>query len=186
MNHDHLIVRCLSCGTKNRIPQGRLQERPICGKCQAPLDDMIIRCLNCGKKNRIPEERINQKAYCGQCGSSLVLTTHLEQIVEVSDDTFYREVLSCSRAVIMDCWAPWCGPCRSMEPLFKELASQYAGGLKFTKLNVDENPITTAQYSIRSIPALLFFNEGNLVNTIIGVRPKEEIERAILTMVKKS
>jgi thioredoxin 2 len=75
--------------------------------------------------------------------------------LDITDGTFSREVLTQRSSVIVDCWAPWCGPCRLMAPILDELASKYAGGVKIAKLNVDENPVTASQYHINSIPTLL-------------------------------
>ena len=72
---DNVIIRCLNCGTKNRIPQKKLQGRSICGKCGASLDELIIPCLKCGTKNRMPEDRLNQKPLCGKCHEPLIISS---------------------------------------------------------------------------------------------------------------
>jgi len=181
---DDIIIRCLNCGTKNRIPKGRFQEHPTCGRCHAALDDMIIRCLNCGTKNRMPENRLNAHPLCGRCGSPLVIDNTLHQPVEVTDGTFQREVLISSGSVLVDCWAPWCGPCKSLSPILEELALKYAGGIKIAKMNVDENPLTAQQFSIRNVPTMLLFKNGKLINSLVGLLPKEEIERHLLSIMK--
>ncbi len=181
---DNVIIRCLNCGTKNRIPQQKFQRRPTCGHCHAPLDELIIRCLKCGTKNRLPEERLSSKPLCGKCGEALVVATQNLQPVEVTDDSFAQEVLSAEISVLVDCWAPWCGPCKSLAPTIDELASDYANGVKVAKLNVDENPATATQYGIRSIPTLLFFRDGRLVERLVGALPKQEIERHLLSIIK--
>ncbi len=184
---EHIVIRCLSCGTKNRIPQGRLQQRPLCGKCRKPLDDIIIHCLACGKKNRIPEEKIERKALCGHCGFLLVAHAHQEQITVLSDDSFYREVVAAAgETIIVECFAPWCAPCRTLEPILEELAAQYSGGAKFAKLNIDENPLTASKYSIRSVPAILFFKNGDLIDRMVGLRPKKDIEQLLLTILRRN
>jgi thioredoxin 2 len=186
MKNDPLIIRCLNCGTKNRIPSRRLQERPTCGKCHAPLDDMIIRCLNCGAKNRMPEDRLNDRPLCGKCKAPLVVKDEkLEAVpVNVTDDNFAGEVLAVSGPILVDCWAPWCGPCRMIAPIMEELALKYAGAVKITKLNVDENTMIASEYGIRSIPTMLFFKSGSLADKLIGAYPKEEIEKHLLALMK--
>ncbi|MEN6508550.1 MAG: thioredoxin TrxC [Smithella sp.] len=181
---DNVIIRCLNCGTKNRIPKQKFQGRPTCGNCHAPLDDLIIRCLKCGTKNRMPEERLNAKPLCGKCGEPLVIAKQDIKPVDVTDDSFTREVLTTETSVLVDCWAPWCGPCKSLAPVIDELASDYANGVKVVKLNVDENPVTATQYGIRSIPTLLFFREGRLVERLVGAQPKQEIEKHLLAIIK--
>jgi thioredoxin 2 len=184
MKEEQIIIRCLNCGTKNRIPSGRLQERPACGKCHAPLDDMIIRCLNCGTKNRMPEDRLNDRPLCGKCHAPLVIGNAEAHPVDVTDESFAREVLMSNGPTLVDCWAPWCGPCRSVAPVLDELAQKYAGGVKIAKLNVDENPVIASEYGVRSIPTMLFFKEGKLVNKVIGAHPKDEIEKHLLSIMK--
>ena len=186
MGQDDLIIRCLNCGTKNRIPKERMHNRPVCGHCHAYLDDIIIRCLNCGKKNRMPENRLRDRPFCGNCGAPLVVTDTRFSPLDITDATFAREVLTQETSVLVDCWAPWCGPCRLLAPILEELAIKYAGGLTIAKLNIDENPITASQYKINSIPTLLFFKEGELVTTLVGLKDKKEIEERILCIMKKT
>lgn len=181
---DNVIIRCLNCGAKNRIPNQKFQGRPICGNCHAALDDLIIRCLKCGAKNRMPEERINSKPLCGKCHEPLVIVKQDIKPLEVTDASFAREVLTPETSVLVDCWAPWCGPCKTLAPIIDELASDYANGVKVAKLNVDENPITAEQYGIRSIPTLLFFREGRLVERLVGALPKQEIEKHLLAIIQ--
>jgi thioredoxin 2 len=181
---DHVIIRCLTCGTKNRIPKQKFSGRPACGNCHAPLDDLIIRCLKCGTKNRMPEERLNQKPLCGKCKEPLVIPSQNIKPVDVTDDSFAREVLTVEESVLVDCWAPWCGPCKTLGPIIDELATDYANGVKVTKLNVDENPVTASQYGIRSIPTMLLFRDGKLVERLVGALPKEEIEKHLLAIIK--
>lgn len=187
MSSEEMVVRCLNCGTKNRISKDRLHDRPLCGKCGKPLDEIIIRCLNCGAKNRIPENRLNEKPRCGKCGTYLVITTDQGHPIDVDDSTFDREVLSPSAgAVLVDCWAPWCAPCRLVAPVLDEMAAKYAGGIRIAKLNVDENQVIASRYNIRSIPTMLFFQNGKLVNSLVGALPKETIEQNIRAILKKN
>ena len=184
MTYEQMIIRCLNCGTKNRIPRNRLHDRPTCGRCHAHLDDMIIRCLSCGTKNRMPEDKLNKRPLCGKCGIPLVISGDTGQPIDISDGTFATEVLSYPGSVLMDCWAPWCNPCRMLAPILEELASKYAGGVKIAKLNVDENPLTASKYNVQNVPTMLLFKSGQVVNRLVGVMTKEEIERHILSIMK--
>lgn len=103
-------------------------------------------------------------------------------MVELSDSTFEKEVLKSEEPVLVDFWAPWCGPCRILAPVVEEIANSYSGRLKVGKLNVDDNQETTMAYGIRSIPTLIIFKNGKAIDQIIGAVPKSEIER----MVKKA
>jgi thioredoxin 2 len=140
-------------------------------------ESIIIRCNNCSTKNRIPQSRINDRPVCGKCGAQLSIGDFSDQPVDVTDKSFHTDVLSSPEPVIVDCWAPWCGPCRMVAPVLEQLASEYRGRVKIAKLNVDENPRTASQYSIQSIPTMLFFKNGEFVNQLIGALPKREIER---------
>ncbi len=102
-----------------------------------------------------------------------------ETILELSDASFDQEVLKSDVPVLVDFWAPWCGPCRAVAPIVEEISSAYEGKIKVGKLNVDENPSITMKFGIRSIPTLLVFKGGEAVEQIIGAVPKGEIERAV-------
>lgn len=99
--------------------------------------------------------------------------------IQVTDQNFEKEVLQAKEPVLVDFWAPWCGPCRMLSPMINELAQEYAGRAKICKLNTDENQDVASRFSISAIPALLFFKNGKLVEQLTGVRPKPEVKSVI-------
>ena len=104
-------------------------------------------------------------------------------IIEIGDDSFDTEVLQADKPVVVDFWAPWCGPCRAIGPLMEEIAVIFNDKVKFTKCNVDSNPVTPGKYGIRSIPTLMFFKQGNVVDQVIGIVAKTKIETIINKML---
>jgi thioredoxin 1 len=102
-----------------------------------------------------------------------------KNIMEVGDGSFEQEVLQSDIPVLVDFWAPWCGPCRAIAPLIDELSGDYAGKLKVAKCNVDENPKTPSRFGIRAIPTLIIFKGGNVSEQITGAVAKSQITAAI-------
>jgi thioredoxin 1 len=102
-----------------------------------------------------------------------------KNIVEISDSTFEQEVLQAEVPVLVDFWAPWCGPCRAIAPVIEELSGEYAGKLKVAKCNVDDNPKTPGKYGIRAIPTLILFKNGSVSEQITGAVAKSQITAAI-------
>src|SRR6266480_2853033 len=133
-------------------------------------------CPQCGAKNRVDERTSTvMQPVCGNCGVKLPELTSGATVDGkpqiVTDATFANDVVaaSSSRPVLVDAWAEWCGPCRMVAPVLDQLAAESDGKYKIAKLNVDENPRTAAQFNIRSIPTMLIFKDGQLVDQIVGV-----------------
>jgi thioredoxin 1 len=97
---------------------------------------------------------------------------------EVTDASFEQDVLQSERAVVVDFWAPWCGPCRVVSPILDDLATQHGDRVEFVKLNVDDNPATAARYNVLSIPTVILFERGEAQETVIGARSKNHYESA--------
>jgi thioredoxin 1 len=102
-----------------------------------------------------------------------------ENVVEVQEDAFDQEVLKSDKPVLVDFWAPWCGPCRMVAPIVEELADEYAGRLVVAKMNTDDNQGLAAKLGITSIPTLMVFKNGELVENLVGLQPKKAL-KAIL------
>ena len=106
-----------------------------------------------------------------------------EGMLEVEDGNFETEVLKSDKPVLVDFWAPWCGPCKAIAPLVEELSKSYGDKIKFAKCNVDNNPVTPAKYGIKAIPTLIFFKAGNVANQITGMVAKSKLEEALTKLV---
>ncbi len=100
-------------------------------------------------------------------------------VIHTDDLGFERAVLQAETPVLVDFWAPWCGPCRMVGPVVEQLAGEYAGRLRTVKVNVDDSPTVAGRYGIQSIPTLAFFRQGKEVQRLVGVRPKADLARAI-------
>ena len=123
------------------------------------------------------------KPVCGRCGAELPKAGEASNHpLVVTDETFADEVLGSPVPVLLDCWAPWCGPCRMLTPTLESLAAEANGQFRVAKLNVDENPGTSARFNISSIPNVLLFHRGSLVNQLVGLRPKASYLEAIRSL----
>ena len=145
-------------------------------------ESVILACASCKARNRIPISRIKDGAKCGKCGAGLPLED-LGKVFPISDASFEYEVMGSGLPVLVDCWAPWCGPCRAMAPVLDSLARKYQAKIKIVKLNVDENPGTGSRFSINSIPTMLLVKNGQVKDTLIGALPLEQLEAAIARII---
>ncbi len=102
-----------------------------------------------------------------------------KNLINVTDDSFQKEVLDSEVPTFVDFWASWCGPCRMIGPIFEELSNEYAGKVKFAKVNVDENPKIPSNYGVRGIPTLIMFKGGKAVDQIVGAVPKSQLDGAV-------
>ena len=141
---------------------------------------VVVACPKCGAKNRVNEKTAaRRQPVCGRCGAPLKgaargASAKGNRPLVVTDATFEREVLQAgSMPVLLDCWAPWCGPCQMIAPMLDQLAAEAGGQYLVAKLNVDENQRTAAQFRVQGIPTLLVFKNGELVDRFVGVQPKE-------------
>lgn len=106
-----------------------------------------------------------------------------DKIIELEDGNFEQEVLNSDKPVVVDFWAPWCGPCKAMTPIIEELADAFDGKVKIAKCNVDDNPVSPGKFEVKAIPTLIFFKDGKVTEQITGMVTKSKIETAINNML---
>ena len=152
------------------------------GGTHVVTDTRVLRCLACGAANRVPWAKVEQglAPVCGRCKTALAVDS---KPITVTDTTFSADVEHSPLPVLLDMWAPWCGPCRMIAPMVEELAGEMSGRVRVAKLNVDENPATAARFGVQSIPTLLVLQHGREVDRIVGVLPKSEIARRLERIV---
>ena len=134
-----------------------------------PVPSLIQACPSCGRRNRVPEDARGRPA-CAACQAALPWLT------EADDRTFASVVEGSRIPVLVDLWAPWCGPCRMVSPAVERMAHKYPGRLKVTKVNVDVAQATAQRYSAMSIPTLLMIKQGAVVDRIVGAVPEGQLD----------
>ena len=130
----------------------------------------------------MPSEKVRAglEPICGRCKATLSISAHP---TIVTDANFAAEVERSPLPVLLDMWAPWCGPCRMIAPIIEQLAGELAGRVKVGKLNTDENPMTGSRFNVRSIPTLLVLKDGKEVDRLVGALPKQEILRRLESII---
>ena len=148
----------------------------------AQTETQLVPCPECGATNRVPLEKVQDELQpvCGRCKTPLAVSAHP---LTVTDSNFAAEVEQSPLPVLLDMWAPWCGPCRMIAPIIEQLAAELAGRVRVAKLNTDENPMTASRFSVRSIPTLLVLKEGREVDRLVGALPKQEILRRLEAVI---
>jgi thioredoxin 2 len=142
-------------------------------------DTLQYACAHCGRTNRILRSRLTDNPTCGACKQHLFP----DRPVAVTDATWNSEVEACPLPVLVDFWAPWCGPCRTIAPMLEEIAREKAGRLKIAKLNVDENPELSSRFKIQAIPMLMIFRGPTMVDEIRGAMPKAALQARLARVV---
>ena len=138
-------------------------------------DPLHIVCPHCGSINRIPQEKLGAGGKCGKCANPLFVG----QPMTLTRDNFERYLNKHDIPVLVDFWAPWCGPCRMVGPIIEELSQEYDGKAVVGKVDVDKNQQFAAKFGIRNIPTVLVFKDGEIVNRQVGVSPKKVYADAI-------
>jgi len=132
------------------------------------MEDSVLSCPQCGARNRLKIPLQGQVPVCGKCKSSLPW-------VVAGTDISFRKELETSIPVLVDFWAEWCAPCRMTTPVLEDLARDKAGQIKIVKINVDQNPATSGQFNVRSIPTMILFKNGHPVETLVGAMSKDAL-----------
>lgn len=143
----------------------------------------VIVCPQCGAKNRIPREKQHLTPKCGKCGNSLAGMPVSGRVNVLTDMAFHAQVELSKLPVLLDFYSPTCGPCKMIAPVLETLAQEYAGRLLVFKLDTSTQQMTAARFQIRGVPTLLFIQNGQVVDQLVGAVPRSEIEQRIQQMI---
>ena len=143
-------------------------------------DNAVLVCRKCGAKYSATQDRL----HCGRCNAPLRANKRKVVTINVSDVNFAREVLASPGPVLLMIWAPWCAYCRMLHPIIDRIAAECNDRLKVARLNVDDNPAVCSQYTVQGVPTILMFMDGKLMNKMVGVLSKDEIERQLKVVLR--
>ncbi len=144
------------------------------------MASVIVSCPSCQKKNRIPAARLQARPRCGSCQSELACS----EPVAVDGETLAGLIAESSLPLLVDFWAPWCGPCRMVAPVLQELAGRYRGRALVVKVNTDEDPSAGARHQVSGIPTLVLFSDGREAKRLVGAHPAPTIQRLLDSVVR--
>ncbi|HCH24689.1 MAG TPA: thioredoxin TrxC [Oceanospirillaceae bacterium] len=136
------------------------------------MSAITSRCPHCNKKNRVPGERVKDKASCGSCKKPLFDGKPI-----AGNAGNLNALMQADQPVVVDFWAPWCGPCRGFAPVFEQAAGEREGKVRFVKVDTEAEQMLGAQYQIRSIPTLMVFKNGKMVEQLSGALPKAQFDQ---------
>ena len=182
---EHQMVRCPHCGANNRIPADKSLTEAKCGKCHRPLrlsstvapgDAVVLRCTECGTKNRVRSDHLDDAAKCGKCGAELKpKELFLPQPIMISDQNFAERVLKSPLPVLLFAMSPTCPSCRVVGPQVDAFAKESKGRIRVGKVNVQLSLDVASRYNILSVPYLLIFDKGQLVEELPGGLDKPQL-----------
>jgi thioredoxin 2 len=145
---------------------------------------LIVICPACGQKNRVDVRR-SGTAVCGKCKAPLPAGGSAPgEVIELTDATIDGALAETNVPIVIDLWAPWCGPCRALAPSIKQLASEFAGRAVVAKLNVDDNPRSAHRFNASSIPLVVFLRDGREVDRVVGLAPLEEYVQRLAAQLR--
>lgn len=183
------IVQCSQCGARNRVPRDRLERRGKCGRCQAELPKVgqdapsayrILRCSECGAKNRLSPERLDAHPKCGKCSAALRAQELFEpQPFMISDFNFAEKVLKSPLPVLVYAMSPTCPGCSMVSPQIDAFAKEMKGLVRVGRLNIQQSPGLASRFNILSVPYLLIFDRGELLQSLPGGPDKNQLKYLI-------